>query len=178
MADILAMDGDGYRPMPLAIVTPGSDVAREVLRKCIARDLFPAGRSPEAALAGLWLYFSFFQEAHEIAQDIETADGSYWHAIVHRQEPDAANASYWFRRTGRHPVFESLATEARRIAGGGSGGFSPGAVWDPLAFIDFCESSRRLPGSPQEAQARAIQQAEWQALFDYCAAPSEPVRRS
>jgi len=41
--------------------------------------------------------------------------------------------------------------------------------WDALSFIDFCEESRRKPGSDSEKAALEIQRAEWQILFDYCA---------
>jgi hypothetical protein len=155
---ILALDSDGERLMPLAMERCSSETARERLREASAALFFPAARAPEAALSGLYVYFSCFDEAHAIAQDIATAEGSYWHAIVHRQEPDAGNAAYWFRQVGVHPIFPALA----RAAG-------QDAPWDPFAFIDLCEQARRQPGSELEARARAIQRAEWQLLFDYCA---------
>src|SRR5713226_8362206 len=94
VADILALDGNGERLMPLAGVTCSSQEARRGLRNQTAKDLFPFGRAPEAALSGLYLYFSCLDEAHEIAQSISSVEGSYWHGIMHRQEPDAGNASY------------------------------------------------------------------------------------
>jgi len=147
---ILALDGDGHRPMPLAMEKGAPEQAIERLRVSCA---------PKLLLTGLYVYFSCFDEAHAIAQDIATPEGSYWHAIVHRQEPDAENAAYWFRRLGAHPVFPSLARAARQ----------PGP-WDPFAFIEMCAQARRQPGSPLEARALAFQLAEWQLLFDYCAA--------
>ena len=47
-----------------------------------AADLFPAARAPEAALAGLWLHWGEWNRAHEVAQEIETPEGSYWHASM------------------------------------------------------------------------------------------------
>jgi hypothetical protein len=157
---ILALDGDGERLMPLAMERCSSPAALELLRATSADLLFPGARAPEGALSGLYVYFSCFDEAHAIAQDIATAEGSYWHAIVHRQEPDAGNAAYWFRQVGAHLIFPALARAAGQEA-----------PWDPFAFIDLCEQARRQPGSELEARARNIQRIEWQLLFDYCAHP-------
>ena len=158
MAEILQLNGSGARLMPLAMERCSSEAARERLRGASARGLFPRSRAPEAALSGLYVYFSCFEEAHTIAQDIPTMEGSYWHGIVHRQEPDAGNAAYWFRRVGAHPIFAALAEASGRQA-----------PWDPFAFIDTCEQARQQPGSELEASARGIQRLEWQMLFDYCA---------
>ena len=76
-------------------------------------------------MAGLYLYLSCWDEAHTVAQAIETAEGSYWHAIVHRQEPDVSNSAYWFRRVGEHPIFPGLRERAA------AAGMDVGARWDP-----------------------------------------------
>ena len=149
--------------MPLAPAGAGSEVARDELRRWKAEELFPAARSSRGALSGLYLYFSCLDEAHTIAQDLPSAEGSFWHAILHRQEPDAGNAAYWFRQVGRHPVFSALRVEAERNR------FYTGPEWDPFAFIEFCESARRRPGSEEERIAMRVQLKEWQLLFDYCA---------
>lgn len=170
VAAILALDGGGWRLMPLAGGTCSSEEAARRLRAARASALFAGARAPEAALSGLWLYFSCLDEAHRVAQEIPTPDGSFWHGIMHRQEPDPGNSAYWFRRTGSHPVFEPLREEAARIlAEYPDVNFKLGPAWDPLAFIDFCEQARRRPGSEAEEAARKIQRAEWQLLFDYCA---------
>ncbi len=158
---ILALDGDGVRPMPL--VASGSGAVPAELRQWKARDLFAGAPAPEAAMAGLYLYFSRFEEAHVIAQDIASTEGSLWHGIAHRREPDAGNAAYWFRQAGKHSIFPELRAEAEKHA------YDTGGAWDPFAFIDFCESARKRPGSDEEWIAMRVQLAEWQLLFDYCA---------
>jgi hypothetical protein len=164
VAGILALDGDGERLMPLAGGKCSSAEARDRLR--VAADLFPASRAPEAAFAGLYLYFSCWEEAHTVAQNVASAEGSYWHGIVHRQEPDAGNSGYWFGRVGAHPVFPALRERAAAL------GVDFGARWNPMAFIELCERARGLPGSEEERRALEVQRAEWQLLFDYCARPA------
>jgi len=161
IAELLALDGHGARPMPLVMERCSSEAARQRLRSASGPKLFSGARAPEAALSGLYVYFSCFAEAHSIAQDIPTAEGSYWHAIVHRQEPDAGNSAYWFRRVGKHPIFLALARAAGHTG-----------AWDPFAFIELCEQARGKPGSEAERHAMAVQLIEWQLLFDYCASSS------
>ncbi|MSR65297.1 MAG: hypothetical protein EXS18_05890 [Verrucomicrobiae bacterium] len=100
--------------------------------------------------AGLYLRFNFLDESHTISQGIHTVEGSYWHAIMHRREPDYSNSKYWFRKVGSHPVLKVL----------------PNA--DPLAFVDLCEEAAGDPALYK--QAVELQRAEWLALFDHCVA--------
>jgi hypothetical protein len=55
--------------------------------------------------------------AHHVAQDVETPDGSWVHAYLHRKEGDAGNAAYWYRRAGKPVAHDSLDEEWARIAG-------------------------------------------------------------
>jgi hypothetical protein len=162
VASILALDGDGERLMPLALGTCSSPEALSQLRNAAPVSLFPNSRAPEAALAGLYLYFSCRDEAHEAAQSIPSAEGAYWHGVVHRQEPDAGNARYWFRQVPSHPIFADLTAAAQEI------GVLHGD-WDPVRFVEICEKARCQPGSPLERMALEMQRAEWRLLFDYCA---------
>jgi hypothetical protein len=170
---ILALDGNGSRLMPLAGGTCSSPEAHRLLKQQSAEMLFNLSRAPSAALSGLWLYFSCFEESHSLSQDIETSEGSFWHGILHRQEPDPGNAGYWFRNTGSHPVFPALREAAAELLANHPDvtAFKLKDNWDPFAFIDFCEQARRQPGSSAEKCAQEIQRAEWQLLFDYCARP-------
>ena len=167
---ILSLDGNGQRLMPLASGLCSSEPARLAIQSQPAGVLFPVAPSPQGARAGLFLYFSCLHEAHIEAQELETAEGSFWHGIMHRQEPDASNAAYWFRRVDPHPVFPALRRAAEGILTRFSQvKFAGGDAWDPFRFIDFCESARGRPGSPEEQAALEIQRAEWQLLFAFCA---------
>jgi hypothetical protein len=171
---ILALQDGGRRLMPLAYGTCSSPEAAERLRATSPRALFPASAHPEAAMSGLWLYFSCLDESHALSQGIHTPEGSFWHGIMHRQEPDPGNSAYWFRRVGKHPIFPALAEAAATLSRQRPGaGFRLGRDWDPFAFIDFVERARREPGSEAEKLALEIQRAEWQLLFDWCAREAE-----
>ena len=174
VARLLALEGDGNRLMPLVAGASCSDEASRFIQSAAKNELFPHAAAPKGALAGLWLYFSAFDEAHGVSQDDSSSEGSFWHAIVHRQEPDSGNSSYWFGRVGEHPVFPGLAEEAIRIVQKyPEAGFKPSRTWDPFGFILFCEYARRHPGTPSEAAALEIQRAEWQLLFHHCARPKK-----
>jgi hypothetical protein len=134
--------------------------------------------SARCCLSGLWLLHDFLDESHAISQEIETTDGSYWHGIMHRREPDYGNAKYWFRRVGQHPVFEPLATAARKLAVAAKietprdmEFLVQQESWDPYRFIDLCEAlaSRQSTDENAELLARRIARAEWDLLFEHCA---------
>ena len=52
-----------------------------------------------------------WNRAHNIAQDVENADGYWVHAYLHRVEGDSWNANYWYRRAGRSMPGYSLKQE-------------------------------------------------------------------
>jgi hypothetical protein len=120
--------------------------------------------------AGLWLYHDYLDQSHDVSQDIHTPAGSYWHAILHRREPDYWNSKYWFRRVGQLPIFETLHPEAAELAR--RAGLKPAAFltsqpkWDPCAFVDLCE--RAAGNALLTSLCCDIQQREWELLFDYC----------
>jgi hypothetical protein len=124
-------------------------------------------------LSGIWLLHNYLDESHSISQDIASAEGSYWHAIMHRREPDYGNAKYWFRRVGTHPIDVDLAAEARRLAAVEQS-LDPQAQflaeetpWDAFRFVDLCESVARGKSSARDL-CLAVARIEWQLLFDYC----------
>jgi hypothetical protein len=103
-------------------------------------------------LSAVWLVNDLLDESHTLSQGIETAEGSFWHAIMHRREGDFSNAKYWFRRVGDHAVLTQLAEQF--------------GAWDPCEFVDRCEAAVR-----RDVDIEACldaQQAEWELLFDWC----------
>jgi hypothetical protein len=173
VARILALDGNGQRLMPLRCSECSNEEARQLLKTFKPGDLFPNQDEPEAPMAGLFLYFSCFEEAHRLLEDCDTDEAALWHAILHRREPDPGNAAYWFRKAGPHPTFSLLAHAAVRILHHLPEAEFRLGRWDPFAFIAFCDRARTQPGSMQMQAALEIQRAEWQILFAYCARLSQ-----
>lgn len=148
-----AVDALLATPHPVAL---GPGAPPEHLRAAIAA---ACADLPPAARAGLWLRFDFLTEAHEVCQEDEGApDRDFWHAVMHRREPDAANAKYWWRRVGAHPVLDQLRTRAPEA------GYT---FTTPQAFVDLCEKVRGT-GTPAEDTAKRVQQLEWELMFVWC----------
>lgn len=57
-----------------------------------------------------------WDEAHQLAQGQDSAEGFRVHAWLHRIEGDLANAGYWYRRAGRAPAVGDTRTEGLDIA--------------------------------------------------------------
>ena len=54
--------------------------------------------------------------AHRMAQDVDTPDGAWIHAYLHRKEGDASNAAYWYRRASQPVAAGPLDAEWEAIA--------------------------------------------------------------
>lgn len=146
-------------------------------------DQLPFVNSPAAATAlhaGLWQVQDFLDESHELAQSIQgqghDTNGDYWHAIMHRREPDYGNAKYWFRRVGQHPIFEGLARTAQAILAQSDASSATTWVsrlgapsqWDAFAFVDLCQSAASGTEPALTAAAEQIQWAEMLLLLAHC----------
>lgn len=108
-------------------------------------------------LSAIWLLHDDLEQSHTISQGLPSAEGSFWHGIMHRREGDFSNAKYWFRKVGDHPVFEHLGEEDLAQSG----------RWDPFTFVDACQAAASS-GDPDDDRCRRAQQREWELLFDHC----------
>ena len=77
-----------------------------------------------------------------------------------------ANAAYWFRHVGQHPVFADLDAAGKQLAAT-TAAISIPSPWDPFWFIDLCEACARGRQAGEQL-ALLLQQREWELLFDYC----------
>jgi hypothetical protein len=150
LADILK----AAPPMPL----DGGGIDAKLASKVAALDfdsLFPATAKSDrsaarACLAGLWLRVNDLDASHRISQEIDSREGSFWHAKMHRREGDYGNSKYWLRRVGRHPVLDAI-----------------GPDYEPFAFVDRVQACVERGGDDAN-RLRALQQREWETLFEYC----------
>jgi hypothetical protein len=131
-----------------------------------------------ALKAGLFQIHDYLDASHELSQSIEgqgrRAAGDYWHAIMHRREPDYSNAKYWFCHVGSHPVFTALAEAVDEILSQAESASAQTARqkllasgrWDPMAFVDFCQECSRGQDPDLTAIAERIQWTEMQLLLE------------
>jgi hypothetical protein len=66
---------------------------------------------PPLLAAMWWDSQGDWERAHELAQSVNTANGAWVHAYLHRKEGDLGNAEYWYRRAGRQRPTSSLDEE-------------------------------------------------------------------
>ena len=96
---------------------------------------------------GIRMYVDDIHGAHALCQDVNTTSVSYWHAIMHRREPDYSNSRYWHRLAAGHPLLTQ----------------SPNGIVPQVEAANGKESPELLK----------LQRQEWLNLFEHCAAIGE-----
>lgn len=160
-------------------LTPGRSESPAWCRRRIQEyrcEPFESEKDQVAVRAGLLQLHDLLDLSHQASQSGE-GEGrhlccDYWHAIMHRREPDYGNSKYWFRRVGDHPCFDALSQAAQRILPECD---SPSAKtwqvrlcergWDPLAFVDLCQVCARGDDAELTLATKRIQLHEMLLLL-------------
>ena len=173
---LLALSDAPYRQ--LVVCTPGAPGARE-LAVTDQTDLIntrPADLLMLRGIAcGIWLWNDHLDEAHKLAQSIETETGAFWHAIMHRREGDFANAKYWYGRCRNHPVLQALASQSSLVLDDlpSDNRLVKLTVdgWQSDHLVDLIEAHAKPEGEEEFAEVLVVlQQLEWRVLLEYCVA--------
>jgi len=146
-------------------------------------------RMAAAAVAGLHLWNDNFEAAHNLCQGIQNSTGAYWHGICHRREghqgqglaANLANARYWFRQAGDHPILDPVYRTALNVLDGSGVGFRWATeaadqlrsrrTWDPAALTDWC--GQVDAGTLSGQTASLLEELQWREiglLTDWCLA--------
>lgn len=130
----------------------------------------------QCCLSGLWLGCNYLERAHVVTQGLHSSSARYWHALMHRREPDYGNSAYWFRKAAEHTqssvlfpsLLSSLLTACKKEFPDCS--LSKLEQWSPQAFNDLCEQSvgDDVGDGDEEEICMQIQLLEWCILFTAC----------
>jgi hypothetical protein len=160
-----------------------------LLDKAAAELLEPEGAGADqeerlrllALVSGMHLWNSSLDRSHDLAQNLDTLEGSYLHGMMHRMEGDFSNANYWFRVSGGHPEARALQERAARLLDG-SGirdetlirKLQRGSEWNAALLTDLSAASA-LTGhrSPETTVLEQLQALELSALLDRLAGMAE-----
>lgn len=150
-------------PLPELQDGPGSVPTEKSIREL---DQAYKGSLTESAL---WLLCGDLDRSHSISQNISSAEGSFWHGIMHRREGDFGNSKYWFGRVGSHPVHQKLAelVAQSEVQSEVSDFGLDEASSVAFGLVDACQAALRK----RKQLIPTLQEVcwwEWQLLFRHC----------
>ena len=132
-------------PVPVRPSRGGADI-RQMIQATDWRQVLNIRDDTLVRAGALWLY-GFLDEAHEIVQESRSAEGFYWHGLMHRSEGDFSNSLYWFGRVGRHAIFPALRATVQSMEEP-AGRFKDALKlllqepeWNPRRFVDLCQQT-------------------------------------
>ncbi|TVR48876.1 MAG: hypothetical protein EA425_13520 [Puniceicoccaceae bacterium] len=88
----------------------------EEFRRHAASAQQPDSAWPAAVRALWWHARGDWSKAHDVCQEDKGSDGSWVHAMLHREEGDESNAAYWYDRAGRPKASGPVEAEWIAIA--------------------------------------------------------------
>lgn len=161
-------------PPPIPPLGPGKPLGALRDLETKIKGIEPARKAEQphpATQAGILLWFGYLDPSHEISQSIHDQNGSYWHGLMHRREPDHGNSAYWIRRVGNHPVYRLLGDYLSRgiwqseVVRNQAKKKGP---WDPFWMNDQCERARQNGEAELTGDLLALQWAEYHLLLSHC----------
>ena len=173
------MNTELFHPAPTGLPVPirpprGSNETLKSLERLDWTKLAKAGNGELLRAGALWLH-GFLDESHSIAQGLASAEGSYWHALMHRSEGDFSNSKYWYQRVGRHAIFPDLQAAVSQLKIGSpssAAGLLGSEDWDPFRFVDAMEHAASNK-TGDTALLQAIAREEYNLLMAYCLAKAD-----
>ncbi len=173
---LLTLSEAPYRQ--LVVRTPGAAGARALASIDYSKliNTTPADALMLRGVAcGIWLWNDELDEAHKLAQSIETDTGAFWHAIMHRRGGDFSNAKYWYARCRNHPVLQALASQSSLVLDDlpSDNRLVKLTVdgWQSDHLVDLIEAHAKPEGEEEFAEVLVVlQQLEWRVLLEYCVA--------
>tara|TARA_B100001123_G_scaffold18940_2_gene21226 strand:+ start:1977 stop:2492 length:516 start_codon:yes stop_codon:yes gene_type:complete len=125
---------------------------------------FPDTEHQALIRSALLLWHDHLEASHEISQCINSKDGSFLHALMHRREPDFPNAKYWLNQTGQYKAYSEIAKRSKILLKEASLSKLFTDEWNPYAMVDSVEQTN--PNTQTYKTLQKIQQIEMEIFIE------------